>query len=295
MRQRPALLTLSLLLAASIARAGAAQPDAKAKRSETQAYPYAGKVTGERVYVRAGDGINYTVLTVVGPGDTVRVKERRFDWLGIAVPETCTVWVHKSLLRARADGQTATVIGDRVNVRARPKASANVMGQLPEGATVNVVDSDGDWIGIAPTRHATAWIHRRFVRKTGPASAVASRRPPAGGAQDSKARAMFRDARTLYNAELKKPPKERDFTDVLAAYQEVAQKAGDPALARQAERARQRVLKIMDLHKTLQAASEPLDRFEEKYDKLEKEYKERAMGGGGETPQEDAPEEAPPK
>ncbi len=275
---------VATLSVAALAGAAAAPPAPKAAPAAREAFPYMGKVTGDRVYIRAGDGIAYTILTVAGPGDRVRVRTRRFDWLAIAVPGTCTLWVHKSLLEAQPDGKTAAVTGSRVNIRSRPKPTSDVMGQLAKGSRVRLVDSDGDWIGIQPPPQATAWIHRKYVRKT--SEAVPTTPPPRVAPKDGfhsvRAYAILRDAQMIYNAELKKPPKERDFIDVLSAYQKVAEKCTDDVLARRVERARQRLLKIVDLHKALQAAREPIERFEKKYEKLEAEYKKRAAIGSGE-------------
>lgn len=245
-----------------------------------EAFPYNGEVTGTRVYVRAGDGINYTILTVAGPHDRVRVKTRRFDWLGIDVPRTCTVWVHKGMLSAQPDGKTATVTRDRVNVRARALATSNVMGQLPEGATVAIVDTDGEWVGIEPPPQATAWVHHKYVRKTSgaalPRVATPARPVPKDALSMGRSLALLRDARMIYEAELKRPAAQRDFTTVLAAYQKVAEKSANEGLARRAESARQRLLKIVDLHKVLQAARKPIREFDDKYKKLEAEYKRKA-------------------
>jgi hypothetical protein len=84
------------------------------------------------------------------------------------------------------------------------------------------------------------------------------------------------EAQKAYRAELDKKPAQRDFAKVLSAYQAVALECRDTAVARRAEQARQRLLKIVDLHRSLQGLREPLEQFEKKYDALEKEYEQRA-------------------
>jgi uncharacterized protein YraI len=246
-----------------------------ASTGETQPKPpYVGEVTGERVYIRAGDGINYTVMTVAQRGNRVKVKGRRFSWLAIDVPENCTVWVHKTMLAADQEGKEATVARSRVNIRARPGADANVLGQLPRGTRVQLVDEDGDWAGIAPPSQAKAWVHSQYVREV-PTDVAA--KPPAEQGMDAAAAAgLLGKAAAAYKAELAKPPKDRNFSDVLQAYQAVAAECRDEPTARRAEQTRQRLLKLVDLLEALKAARSPIEEFEKKYDALEAEYKRRA-------------------
>lgn len=239
--------------------------------------PFLGEVTGQRVYIRAGDGINYTVLTVANRGDKVKVLGQRFEWYKVAVPSNCTVWVHKSLLETAADGKEATVTRERVNIRARPTLRSDVMGQLPRGAKLKVVDRDAEWVGVAPPPQAAAWVHSRFVRKAPEQAKPPGTAPkPPKGLSTTAAVGLLAGAAKEYKAELAKEAAKRDFSGVLAIYQKVATDCGDAALAQRAERARQRLLRIRDLHEALRAAREPLDRFEEKYKRLEKEYLRRA-------------------
>jgi uncharacterized protein YraI len=252
-------------------------PGALAAGEQAPEPPYIGAITGDRVYVRGGDGINYTVLTVADEGDRVRVRGKRFEWLAIDVPAHCTVWVHKTMLDVSADGKEATLARDRVNVRARPSLKGDILGQLPQGAQVKVVDRDGEWAGIAPPSQARAWVHGKYVRKVAAAGARPTTEAPAeGGLDRAGGLAQLREAQKAYAAELAKAPAERSFTDVLRVYQRVAAECRDETVARRAEQARQRLLKILDLHETLRGLREPLDQFEAKYKKLEEEYERRA-------------------
>jgi len=251
------------------------------------AVPFLGEVTGERVYIRAGDGINYMVLSVASRGDRVEVSQRRYDWLRIPVPKTCTVWVRQDMVSVEPGGKEATVVKDRVNVRGRPGLTGDVLGQVSTGAKLTVVDADGEWVGVSPPPETFAWIHKQHVRKVGEAGA-----PPAGKERPAlptmgltAAAEALRKAQELYQAELAKPADKRNFDDVLAAYQKVATQSDDPYSAAAAERARQRLLKIVDLHNSLRAAREPLDEFDKKYKALEEEYKKRVEEAGKSRPQ----------
>jgi uncharacterized protein YgiM (DUF1202 family) len=191
------------------------------------------------------------------------------------------------MLEVDADGKQATLARDRVNVRARPSLKGDILGQLPKSARVKVVDEDGDWAGIAPPPQARAWVHSKFVRKGAaarPAPTTAGKpttTAAVGGAVDRAAGlALLRQARAAYAGELAKKPAERKFDGLLRTYQKVAAECRDEGVARQAEQARQRLLKIVDLHQMLRDLREPLEQFEKKYDALEKEYKRRAQPEG---------------
>ena len=125
MGSRTCLAVLTLATHALLWAADAAPPT-----------PFVGEIAADRVYIRGGDGINYTILAVAERGDRVRVAARRFSWLAIAVPRNCTVWLHKSMLETDADGKQATLSKDRVNVRARPTLKGDILGQLPRGERV---------------------------------------------------------------------------------------------------------------------------------------------------------------
>ncbi len=158
---------------------------------------------------------------------------------------------------------------------------------------MTVVDADGDWVGIAPPPQASAWIHSQHVRKIGEAGAApaAKGQPPKPAMLRGAAAEALRKAQELYQAELAKPADKRSFDDVLAAYQKVATQSEDPAAAAAAERARQRLLKIVDLHNALRAAREPLEEFDKKYKDLEQEYRKRAEEAGKDKPDKpDKPE-----
>ena len=272
----------ALLLLRVAAFAAEAQPEPEAEPQP----PYLGEVTGERVYIRAGDGVNYTVLGVAQRGDQVEVKERRFDWLRVSVPEKCTLWVFKDLLSPDAEEKQATVAKDNVNVRARPTLKGDIMGQLEKGSTVAIVDKDGDWVGIAPPPAASAWVHKEFVKKVGEAGTKPVAEPKTAKGMAAAAGAeLLKKAQDLYKSELAKPSGERKFDEVIGLYQEVASKCDDAAMASRAERARQRLLKIVDLLQSLKAAREPIDQFDKKYKDLETEYKRRADEAAGAKPE----------
>jgi SH3-like domain-containing protein len=56
-------------------------------------------ITGNKVNVRAGAGINYTVVGTLAKGDAITVRGTFGEWLKIAPPPSCSLWVNKDLVK----------------------------------------------------------------------------------------------------------------------------------------------------------------------------------------------------
>ena len=60
-------------------------------------------------------------------------------------------------------GDTARVIGNRVNLRARPDLRAEVVGQVDRGEQLTVTSITDSWAEILPPDGVEFWIHGDFV------------------------------------------------------------------------------------------------------------------------------------
>lgn len=60
-------------------------------------------------------------------------------------------------------GQIAQVLADRVNLRARPLVTSEVVGQVSEGETLDVVIVDDQWAEVVPPPRIDAWVASEFV------------------------------------------------------------------------------------------------------------------------------------
>lgn len=56
------------------------------------------------------------------------------------------------------------VLSDRVNLRARAKADAEVAGQVNRGAILDVRGVDGDWVGVAAPTNIGLWVNTGFIQ-----------------------------------------------------------------------------------------------------------------------------------
>jgi hypothetical protein len=74
-----------------------------------------------------------------------------------------------------AEGDTLTVSGDGVNVRARPETGAPILRQVNHGELAIELLRQGEWVQVRlPDRDTTGWIHGSLVTTEGgqPAAAV---------------------------------------------------------------------------------------------------------------------------
>lgn len=65
---------------------------------------------------------------------------------------------------AQADELVARIRSDRVNLRARPDTSSEVVMQANAGDRFTVVTTQADWVALTPPDTVDFWAHRDFVK-----------------------------------------------------------------------------------------------------------------------------------
>lgn len=68
-----------------------------------------------------------------------------------------------SVQGVRAD--SVEIVGDRVNLRAKPTLKAEVVGQASRGERMELLDAEGDWVGVAVPDRLSLWVFAEFVRE----------------------------------------------------------------------------------------------------------------------------------
>ncbi len=66
-------------------------------------YIHEGVVKGEKVNVRTGPGINFSIAGQLSRGTAVTVRGSHAQWVSIAPPEICSLWINKALVEVVAD------------------------------------------------------------------------------------------------------------------------------------------------------------------------------------------------
>jgi len=143
-----------------------AKPDDGKKADEFPAYE--GEITAKRVNIRSGPGTNYRSLMRAKQGFGVLVVGEAGDWLKIAVPTECLLWIHKNYVKVSDDGESGTVSADHVNVRMAPEPEADIVGQVNTGAELEVTGGEGEWLEIAAPPTTFAYVHKDYVKRVEP-------------------------------------------------------------------------------------------------------------------------------
>jgi hypothetical protein len=156
-----------------------------------------------------------TRLTVLGERD---------GWVKIVMPENEFSWVSAEFVQKGAEN-IGTLTGDGVNVREAPAASGQILGQLPLGYQVKIVEERPGWYRIKPLPGTVGWVSADFVRivSGAPLTSVPAAAPGAtpGAAAPSETTApaevataavapsvstkQFEEAEALLKAEVGKP------------------------------------------------------------------------------------------
>ncbi len=56
-------------------------------------------ITGNKVFVRGGPGINYSAVGTLARGDTVETRGEFGEWIKIAPPRACSLWVSRQFVQ----------------------------------------------------------------------------------------------------------------------------------------------------------------------------------------------------
>lgn len=140
-----------------------AQPAKDAITPPAGSFPFLGEVKGVKdVNIRAGQSVSFEKIGQLADKDTVVILDRQFDWYKIKLPVGADSYVSEKFVRPAAIN-VGEVTGDRVNIRARPNATAAILGQLAKGTLVRVTGQDQGWLKIEPPESAHGWVAAQFL------------------------------------------------------------------------------------------------------------------------------------
>src|ERR1035437_3715474 len=139
----------------------------------TATMPFVGTVTADKVYVRSGPGSAWYELGHVAKGDTVQVVGAKGGWYEIFPPNGTFCLIAKEFVETDAGGQSGTVKGDYINLRAGTatykqdgwvKDSA-VLCVVRKGTKLTILGSTEKYYQVAPTERAFVFISPQFVKE----------------------------------------------------------------------------------------------------------------------------------
>ena len=221
-------------------------------------FPFTGKVKATELNIRSGPSDKFPVLSRVKYGDSLTVLGQDKDWYKVTPPAGIVFYVSNKFLHA--NGASAEVAADVLNVRAQANTTNPPVGQLKRGDAVTILGTSGEWTQIAPPANFGVWVSAKYIDCVGPASAnpapdledasaAKSESKSDGGKEsgatdstytststngaslrDVQARELFELANENYMTECCKDPQNWQFDGVIQDYQAILQMTEDPNL-----------------------------------------------------------------
>ncbi len=124
--------------------------------------PFVGRVTTDRVYIRAGQNVNFETVATVKTNDTLIVLEDSYGWLKVKLPADAKAYI-KAEYVDQLTPEVGSVKADRVNIRCAASTTATVIGKLVRGNRFYIKAKEGDWLAIKPLDQFTGWVKKEFV------------------------------------------------------------------------------------------------------------------------------------
>ena len=129
--------------------------------------PGTAQVAASELTVRGQAGLKGEAVARLSKGDTVNVLEQinlahhaadePSQWAKISFPKNGHVWVMAKYVN---NGAVST---KKLNLRAGPGENYSVVGVIDQGATVNQIETKGEWMKIAPPDNAYAFVAAKFL------------------------------------------------------------------------------------------------------------------------------------
>lgn len=114
------------------------------------------------VNVRAGQSTNFERLCQLTKGDEVVVLGRSFSWYQIQLPPDTKVYISDKYVRL-LNRQEGRIESNDVNVRAGAGIHHTILGQLPAGARVRILQKIQEWYQIEAPSSVSGWISDKLV------------------------------------------------------------------------------------------------------------------------------------
>lgn len=130
--------------------------------SAKEHFPFLGKISTDKVSVRAGQNVNFERVDILPRDAKVLVYEEQYGWYKIQLPSTAKAYVRTDYLTVEND-QIGRVSANRVNVRAGRGTNYSALGQLEKGQYVRLVNKMDDWFQIVPLEGMRGWVSKDFV------------------------------------------------------------------------------------------------------------------------------------
>lgn len=131
--------------------------------ANAEIYPFVGVTTAENVHVRSGQSENFESLGMLTEDQNILIIEKQYSWYKVQLPPNFHLYLSEKFVLVHSNG-TGEILGDRINVRARPTLTATVMGQVSKEDTVKVEEVEDGWCAIQPLPNTYGWISEEYIK-----------------------------------------------------------------------------------------------------------------------------------
>jgi len=140
--------------------------------------PFIGEINSSGINLRSDATAASAILSVLEKRERVEVVLEQFGWYKIRLPKNVAVYVKKKLAACINSSESqgilstnpeakqclsAKILGDRVNIRAKPSESAPIVGIADKNEIVNVISETGGWYKIEPIQNSFGWVNKKFI------------------------------------------------------------------------------------------------------------------------------------
>jgi uncharacterized protein YgiM (DUF1202 family) len=140
-------------------------------------FPSVGEISRGPVNVRAGANTNFEAVDKLSAGTEVVVLGHSYEWYKIQLPLTAAAYLRADYIKEAGDG-VGEMVGDKVNIRAKPSSDASMVGQMRKGELVKLLEKTNDWWKIEAPAGAYGWVHQDFLKlKSSEVPASLARKP----------------------------------------------------------------------------------------------------------------------
>ncbi|WP_172369068.1 SH3 domain-containing protein [Sporosarcina jiandibaonis] len=145
--------------------------------SRTEAQSEAAIIDTDRLNIRSGPGLSYGVISTLNKKDKVSILSTYGDWYEIQFKGK-KGWIAKwhtindNGTRTQNNSEIASQV-NRLNVRAKPSTSANVLTQMNAGDVASKTGQQGDWTSVN-FNGIVGWVHTSYISTTLPDQASKS-------------------------------------------------------------------------------------------------------------------------
>ena len=131
------------------------------------------EVTENEVHIRVDSTIQSDSLGFLSQGDLVEVVGEKFNWYRVVLPKETPCYVVSRLIEVLSE-EKIRISATNVNLRYQPSLEAPVIGKASKNEIFSLIESSGEWLKIKNNSKAKGWVHKKFLKKQGPANNLAS-------------------------------------------------------------------------------------------------------------------------